>query len=490
MTSKKLQNRLASWGCLAGMLGVLLLSGCTDEWAESGTQGLNVSGAGQIVLVPDEARNVTVATKATAAWEETKIYNVWVIEFDVNGNTVACNQILNTNIEAATNGSSIIALTKNAETTEAYFIANTIASFSKESTKAAVQAEALANNTKSENGFAYSQGGTNYIPMFGIWKGAATDKISEVEMYRTLAKVSFEVKADLPQGQAFALQSLQVRQVPNTLQYYRDPGEAAPGETGGVAAYPALSESNVFDYEINEFKTEDIVGTWDAQWMTSSAQDAQTDNTWATVLGDGTSSVKQLWYLPESAQGVTTSTTAENQKEPDGQNVSPYSTYVEIKGFYKIDALVNSVTYRVYLGENNSNNFNILRNTHYTVIATVKGQNEIDVRVNEIEPENYLDYTDNGRPWFVMGDGIENASGAGITSVTCPDGWRVPTRKDLMMAWAYKLQPENGSLQPFLWTNETWSGGRWSVAMSNGTVQFMASADGSQTYFVRCVKDW
>ena len=88
MTSKKLQNRLASWGCLAGMLGVLLLSGCTDEWAESGTQGLNVSGAGQIVLVPDEARNVTVATKATAAWEETKIYNVWVIEFDASGHTV------------------------------------------------------------------------------------------------------------------------------------------------------------------------------------------------------------------------------------------------------------------------------------------------------------------------------------------------------------------------------------------------------------------
>lgn len=488
MTSKKLQNRLASWGCLAGMLGVLLLSGCTDEWAESGTQGLNVSGAGQIVLVPDEARNVTVATKATAAWEETKIYNVWVIEFDANGNTVACNQILNTNIEATTNGSSIIALTKNAATTEAYFIANTTATFSTGNTKATVQAAALANRTTEES-FAYSpDGNTNYIPMFGIWKGAATDKISEVPMYRTLAKVSFEVKADLPQGQAFALQSLQVRQVPNTVQYYRDPKEVAPGETDGVAAYPALSESNVFDYEINEFKTEDIVGTWDAQWMTSSAQDALTDNTWATVLGSGTP-VERMWYLPESAQGVT-STTAENQKEPDGQSVSSYSTYVEIKGFYEIDALVNSVTYRVYLGENNSNNFNILRNTHYTVIATVKGQNEIDVRVNEIEPENYLDYTDNGRPWFVMGDGIENTSGAGITSVTCPEGWRVPTRKDLMMAWAYKLQPENGSLEAFLWTNETWSGGRWSVAMSNGTVQFMASADGSQTYFVRCVKDW
>lgn len=487
MTSKKLQNRLASWGCLAGMLGVLLLSGCTDEWAESGTQGLNVSGAGQIVLVPDEARNVTVATKATAAWEETKIYNVWVIEFDASGHTVACNQILNTNIEAATNGSSIIALTKNAATTEAYFIANTMTTFSTGSTKAAVQAAALANRTTEES-FAYSpDGNTNYIPMFGIWKGATTDKISEVPMYRTLAKVSFKVKADLPQGQEFALQSLQVRQVPNTLQYYRDPNEKAPGEAGGVKAYPTLTASNVFDYEINEFKTEDIVGTWDAQWMTSSAQDAQTDNTWATVLGSGTS-VERMWYLPESAQGVT-SATAENQKEPD-ESVSPYSTYVEIKGFYKIDALVNSVTYRVYLGENNSNNFNILRNTHYTVIATVKGQNEIDVRVNEIEPENYLDYTDNGRPWFVMGDGIENASGAGIASVTCPDGWRVPTRKDLMMAWAYKLQPENGSLQPFLWTNETWSGGRWSVAMSNGTVQFMASAEGTQTYFVRCVKDW
>ena len=307
-------------------------------------------------------------------------------------------------------------------------------------------------------------------------------------MYRTLAKVSFKVKADLPQGQEFALQSLQVRQVPNTLQYYRDPNEKAPGEAGGVKTYPTLTASNVFDYEINEFKDADIVTTWNAQWMTGSAQDAQTDNTWATVLGSGTP-VERMWYLPESAQGVT-STTAENQKEPDGTDVSAYSTYVEIKGFYKIDALVNSVTYRVYLGENNSNNFNILRNTHYTVIATVKGQNEIDVRVNEIEPENYLDYTDNGRPWFVMGDGIENTSGAGITSVTCPEGWRVPTRKDLMMAWAYKLQPQNDDLEPFLWTSETWNNGRWSVAMNNGTVQFMASADGIQTYFVRCVKDW
>ena len=57
--------------------------------------------------------------------------------------------------------------------------------------------------------------------------------------------------------------------------------------------------------------------------------------------------------------------------------------------------------YHVYLGANNTDDYNILRNRNYKMTVNVKGKSLVDVRIDEYEPKNYIDYTDNDSPWFV-----------------------------------------------------------------------------------------
>ena len=103
--------------------------------------------------------------------------------------------------------------------------------------------------------------------------------------------------------------------------------------------------------------------------------------------------------------------TAENA--PAGQ--ADYCTYFEIYGRYfdasePADKQYFVTTYRLYLGGDNIKDYNLLRNHAYTVNATLRGRNEVDMRVESVlNPANcYMvsqpstEYTFNAT---VMGNG-------------------------------------------------------------------------------------
>lgn len=86
------------------------------------------------------------------------------------------------------------------------------------------------------------------------------------------------------------------------------------------------------------------------------------------------------YYLPRNCRGKNT-TTLENQKNTEAPN---YATYVEIMAEDKTTG--TPLRYRLYPGENMTNDFNITPNRHYTMPITIagKGNAMTDSRVKDM----------------------------------------------------------------------------------------------------------
>ena len=249
------------------LIGGILIGGCNEESFDSSS--VVSDGSTRITLTPDFAREVEVKSVDRAEGYENLIRDVWVIQFDGSGNVLTGT--LNTSTGSGLlaeyfSGNDItessITLRLHADVQEIWFIANTGSStmFSNVSNKAAVEA-VQPLSVESESSLAPQNGG---IIMRGIWKdGDDNYNINDISMKRAIAKVDFTLKVgdDLEsQGDAFALQSVQVMNVPNVLHYFREPDEL------NVTPYPALNAtSDVFTYTEQKAAENDI---WqDLQWM-------------------------------------------------------------------------------------------------------------------------------------------------------------------------------------------------------------------------------
>lgn len=91
-------------------------------------------------------------------------------------------------------------------------------------------------------------------------------------------------------------------------------------------------------------------------------------------LGNG-AKISDVQYLFENRQGVVETITEQKDKSPE--NAPEYASYVRIfaQGAGEV------IEYRVYLGENNTSDFNVRRNTKQTMNLVIRGKNEIDNRV-------------------------------------------------------------------------------------------------------------
>lgn len=81
----------------------------------------------------------------------------------------------------------------------------------------------------------------------------------------------------------------------------------------------------------------------------------------------------------ENCRGEVPSITTQQQK--CAANAPNGATYVRIKA--QQDGL--QMTYDVYLGENNTSNFDVRRNTVQTLDIRIKGNNEVDARIHSFE---------------------------------------------------------------------------------------------------------
>ena len=281
--------------------------------------------------------------------------------------------------------------------------------------------------------------------------------------------------------------------VPDSYVYHRNYNELTTG-----TPYPA--NPTTIDYtaeEVSENEKELLTEIWadpGLQWMPEG--DSALKGKEVTTTGE-----TYHWYLPENARGNGTATSQYEKNAdtaPSGQG--SYCTYIEIKGYFKSAELVTAVTYNIYLGGNNTTDYNILRNRNYTVTTTIQGIDRADTRIDEetFKPQNYLDYTDNSMPWFVVA--ARDKGNTNMNSLNAPAGWEVPTKKDFMLCWVYKLNSD--SFSNIYWVKEGIDANnnlvegngqvanRWSVNMGNGkTIIGSQQGDGdNQDYILRTIQ--
>ncbi len=89
----------------------------------------------------------------------------------------------------------------------------------------------------------------------------------------------------------------------------------------------------------------------------------------------------RTFYLLENCQGDVPSITTQQQK--CAENAPQGATYVRIKA--QRDG--KQLTFDVYLGENNTSNFDVRRNTVQTLDIRIVGENEVDTRVHSFGVE-------------------------------------------------------------------------------------------------------
>lgn len=85
------------------------------------------------------------------------------------------------------------------------------------------------------------------------------------------------------------------------------------------------------------------------------------------------------YYLLENCQGQIAGIGSQQQK--DEAHAPEYATYIAIEG----EAANVKVVYRIYLGENNTTDFNVVRNRVYNIDARILGMNTLDWRVSTAE---------------------------------------------------------------------------------------------------------
>lgn len=85
------------------------------------------------------------------------------------------------------------------------------------------------------------------------------------------------------------------------------------------------------------------------------------------------------YYLLENCQGQIAGIGSQQQK--DEAHAPEYATYIAIEG----EAENIKVVYRIYLGENNTTDFNVGRNRVYNIDARILGMNTVDWRVSTAE---------------------------------------------------------------------------------------------------------
>lgn len=96
---------------------------------------------------------------------------------------------------------------------------------------------------------------------------------------------------------------------------------------------------------------------------------------YAEIPSGSASRYAAVFYVPENRQGTVAGITSQRDKNRD--NAPEHASYLMIRAVRGEKVLA----YRVYLGENNTSDFNVRGNTHHTLDIAILGDDEVDTRV-------------------------------------------------------------------------------------------------------------
>lgn len=190
------------------------------------------------------------------------------------------------------------------------------------------------------------QAATGGIIMEATKDIAITNSLSSqsIVLTRLMAKIKFSYDiSQLPTNEKF---------VPSKLQLFRVPLVYSLGTTS--VPYPAGNQDDFDDYPYT-----------------------------MTGMEEG-----YTWYMPENCRGTGFAITEKDKTgetgiAPTGQEA--YCSYVELTGVYTKNGADRMVSYKCYLGNDNTSDYNVKRNHVYQVHLSLKGVNTVDKRITVTE---------------------------------------------------------------------------------------------------------
>ena len=285
----------------------------------------------------------TVVTKATTALpdaEESGIAHLWIGQYDADGNCIF-NQYF-----SVITGNEVDVRLKGSGGKEhhIWFVANT-SDLGKIETEAVLQKHVLTYSSEGDG-----LPSNRLCGMVGSWSGTIDEGGLEninVDLTRLVAKISF---AYLIGGMAFSFTptSVTLNSVPDRYQI-----EAPSNQLITDVTYKTYS---------------------------------------GTASRDGAT---MYWYQPENMAGTVSDENAvDAEKKKTGKGVTK-ATYIELKGqAVQSGVTYENVSFRFYPGSG-KNNYDIVRNSHYTMNVTLAGIDITDERITvgtippvEITPGN------------------------------------------------------------------------------------------------------
>lgn len=353
---------------LLACLAAWLWGGCSDTYLSE----TDAEGYYPCTISLKTAPSVEVETRA--AINENEIHDVWVIQLAMDGSdTLAippryftANQMI-----VSSNSITIRTFLKQTPTTKFILLANTgdASLFDTSAAPSTIKEADIVAKCITHSGDWKEKLG--YIPMSSTWDKPESYpylELAHAGLIRAMARLTVKLSVDIPAGDALTLSSMQLKNVPQTLQYWREDLDV---KNPSVDSYPAPN-TPFGDY---------------APITTNLAGSTTT------------------WWMPENCRG-TGSGRFETDKVAAAIANGDKATYLEIKGKYqgKID-----VTYRFYLGGNNTNDYNVRRNTDYTYNITLKGMNKTDMRVT-IETQSFSSTSNGTATWGDGGSETVNGS--------------------------------------------------------------------------------
>lgn len=223
-------------------------------------------------------------------------------------------------------------------------------------------------NNPADFSFSYDNN-TSDIPMscvrdITISSEAASVTLPPIHVSRSLARINYSLSVD-PAVSYLTIQSVQLCSVPQTIRPFVPDDTLCPDDK---SLYTDMKAVN------------------------------------------GASARNGTYYIPANPQGQNTSIT--DQHDKNTSNAPACATFLRIKATHGSEVF----TYQVYLGSNNTTDFNVNGNTVYNLSIRIMGTDQVDTRMNSYriiirEEENSVlpDYLTGGDG--ITGEiGVENAN--------------------------------------------------------------------------------
>lgn len=355
-------------------LSLSALTSCTQDLLEGNNEPMpskEVMGHFELNVAPMVQKTKTIGTRSTAisTVNESGFVNMWVVQFDKDGNFV--KKVYNPSVSATAFDAPLVT-TPTGATSTLYFLANIGDKLVSPDSEAAFQTQ--IKNITSESDLFTSFGGKKYIPMTAKLSSVVIpytgfmDKIT-VTLVRALARIQVTCKID-PALTTLKISKVRARNVPIGVQF------CAPA---------TMTTTPVMD-----FPAENITFT----------------NNTATVV----------YYLPENQRGVGTNSGANPSERQKGGIAN--ATYIEISGRTTGSNGGDEIGYCLYPGADNFNDYNLVRNGLYEMETTIKEVSASDQRIKIHERPNCYIFSPNVTTIYIP---IKHANDSPELGIQVPD---------------------------------------------------------------------